>query len=294
VKREAGFTLVEVIVTMAITTVVFGATLTALGAFSSKNKADTLRAEEQERARNALDRIARGLRNVTAQSTEYPGALEQAGAYSVTFVTTDPAHVGANGENTTDTMRVRYCLNDSNPENEILYQQGERWTEAQAPPLPTATACPDTSASDWQETRKIATNIVNRSGDQSRPVFAYSTTSTPQIVTVETNLDLSLNPNRQPTETQLTTAVSLRNANRPPIVSFTATPVNGHVLLNGSESRDPEGLSLTYKWFEDGTQLPSTAQTYETPLLTKGAHTFKLEVTDPGGLSTSSTQTVTI
>jgi len=294
VRREAGFTLIEVVVTMAITVVVFGATLTALGAFSSNNKTDTLRAEEQERARNALDRLAHGLRNVTAQSTEYPGALEQASAYSVTFVTTDPTHVGANGKNASDTMRVRYCLNDSNPENEILYQQGERWKTATAPELPTATACPDTSTSDYEETLKVATNIVNRNGDQARPLFVYSTTSTPQIVTVETNLDLSLNPNAHPNETQLTTAVSLRNANRPPIVSFTATPVNGHVLLNASESRDPEGLSLKYKWSEGSTQLPSTAQTFETPLLAKGTHTFTLEVTDPGGLSSSATHTVTI
>lgn len=293
-RREAGFTLVEVIVTMAITMVVFGATLTALGAFASNNKTDTLRAEEQERARNALDRLARGLRNVTAQSTQYPGALEQASAYSIAFITTDPTHVGANGSNTADAMRVRYCLDDSNPENEILYQQGERWKKAAPPELPSATACPDTSTSDYEETQRLAANIVNRSGGQERAVFVYSTTSTPQIVTVETNLDLSLNPNAHPNETQLTTAVSLRNANRPPIVSFTATPVNGHVLLNASESRDPEGLSLKYKWFEGSNRLPSTAQTYETGLLAKGAHTFTLEVTDPGGLMSSSTQTVTI
>ena len=293
-RRETGFTLVEVIVTMAITLVIFGATLTALGAFSRSNRTDTLRAEEQERARNALDRISRGLRNVTAQSVEYPGALEQASAYSVTFITTDPTHVGANGKNTADAMRVRYCLNDSNPEDEILYQQGERWIKATPPELPTATACPDPSTSDYEETKKLASNIVNRAGGQERAVFVYSTTSTPQIVTVETNLDLSLNPNAQPNETQLTTAVSLRNANRPPIVSFTATLVNGHVLLNASESRDPEGLSLKYKWFEGTSQLPSTAQTYETGLLSKGTHTFTLEVTDPGGLSSSSTQTVTI
>ena len=123
----------------------------------------------------------------------------------------------------------------------------------------------------------------------------YSTTSTPQIVNVETNLYLDLNPNVQPNETELTTAVSLRNANRPPIVSFSATEIKGHILLNGSESRDPEGLSLTYKWFDGTTQLPSTSETYETPTLKVGStHTFKLEVTDPGGLTSSASETVTI
>jgi hypothetical protein len=249
----------------------------------------------QERARNALDRVARGLRNVTAQSVEFPGALEQASAYSIVFITVDPNHAGANGENTSNSIRVRYCLSDSNPENELLYQQVRHWTSKTPPPLPNATACPDTSAGDWEETRKLATNVVNRLGGQPRPVFVYSTTSLPQIVTVETNLDLNLPTNIRSTETQLTTAVSLRNANRPPIVSFSATEINGHILLNGSESRDPEGLSLTYKWFDGATQLPSTSETYETPQLKLGStHTFKLEVADPGGLTSSASETVTI
>lgn len=292
-RREEGFTVVELIVTMAITLVVFAATLTALGAFSNGSHADTLRAENQERARNALDRLARGLRNVAAPRAEFAGALEQASAYSIAFDTVDPTKASS-GANVGNLMGVRYCLSDVNPENESLYQQIKRWTTAKAPALPTATACPDTTAGDWSETSKVVANVVNRLGGQPRPVFVYSTTSTPQIVTVQANLFLDVIPNGQPRETQLTTAVSLRNANRPPIVSFTATPVNGHVLLNGSESRDPDGLSLTYKWFEGNSQLPSTSETYETPNLKPGIHAFTLEVTNPGGLSSSSTQTVKV
>jgi prepilin-type N-terminal cleavage/methylation domain-containing protein len=293
VRRDDGFTLIELIVTMAITLVVFGATLTALGAFSNENNIDTLRSEMQERARNALDRIAHGLRNVTAPTTESPGALELAKNYSIVFDTIDGTKQEFE-QNASHAMRVRYCLNNSNPENEALYQQVRRWKTKTPPALPTATACPDATAGDWEETSKVVTNVVNRFGGQKRPVFVYSTTETPQIVTVETNLYVDLNPSAAPNETQLTTAVSLRNANRPPIVSFTATPVNQHVLLNGSESRDPEGLSLRYKWFQDGTQLPSTSETYETEeKLEKGTYTFKLEVTDPGGLTSSETKTVT-
>jgi prepilin-type N-terminal cleavage/methylation domain-containing protein len=294
VRREDGFTLIEVVVTMAVTLVVFGATLTALGAFANGSRNDTLRAEMQERARNALDRIARGLRNVTAPTAKSPGALDQASEYSITFDTIDGTKV-AGSLNATNAMRVRYCLSDANPANEALYQQVQRWKTAGPPAVPAATACPDTTAGDWEETSKIVTNVVNRLGGQPRPVFVYSATTTPQIVTVEANLFVDLKPNAQPNETQLTTAVSLRNANRPPIVSFSATQINGHVLLNGSESRDPEGLSLTYKWLDGSTTLASTAQTYETPALVKGStHTFTLEVTDPAGLASSTTQTVTI
>ena len=75
--------------------------------------------------------------------------------------------------------------------------------------------------------------------------------------------------------------------------AFTVQEVNGHVLLNASESRDPNGLSLTYKWWEDETELSTTAQQYETgPLVSKSSHTFKLEVTDSGGLSNATSHTV--
>lgn len=294
-KRQDGFTLVEVLVTMVVTGVIFGATVTALAAFQHSNKADTLRNEVQDRARNALDRLAHGLRNVTAPTTTTAGALDQASAYSITFDTIDTTRVEG-GENKTNAMRVRYCLNDSSPENEIVYRQEQRWKEAKPPPVPAATECPDLTAGDWEATSKAATNVTNRIGGQDRALFTYASTETPQIVTVEASLFVDLKPNAQPGETQLTTAVSLRNANRAPIVSFTVTQKNGHVLLNASESRDPEGLALTYKWLEGTTTLPSTAELYETGELTKGStHTYTLEVTDPGGLtSKSEPQTVTI
>jgi Tfp pilus assembly protein PilE len=293
-RREDGFTLVELLVTVALTMVIFGATLTALAAFGNGSRVDTLRAEMQENARTALDRLAHGLRNVTAPSTKSPGALDQASEYSIAFDTIDTQQT-AGGANTTNAMRVRYCLNDTEPSNEILYQQVKRWTTAEPPPVPTATTCPDNSAGDWDGSTRLVSNVVNRYGAKTRAVFIYSATTTPQIVTVEANLWMDLNPSAAPNETQLTTAVSLRNANRPPVVSFSTTQINGHVLLNASESRDPEGLALSYKWLDGSTVLPSTSEQYETEELKKGStHTFTLEVTDPGGLKSSESQTVTI
>jgi Tfp pilus assembly protein PilV len=295
-RGEQGFTLVEVLVAVVMTVVVFGAALTALIAFQHNTTSGILRNEAQDHARNALDRLARGLRSVAAPTAKFSGALEEAVPYSITFQTIDSEKT-AGGANATNAMRVRYCLNDSTPTNEVLWQQVQRWTTAEAPTLVSSSECPDRTAGRWNGSTQLASNITNRIGGQNRAAFTYSAGSTPQIVAVESKLYIDLKPGSRPGESELTTATSLRNANRPPIVSFTATKINGRnrVLLNGSESRDPEGLALTYKWKEGSTVLPTTAQQYETGELSTGSHTFTLEVTDPGGLTSISPPiTVTI
>jgi Tfp pilus assembly protein PilV len=295
-RGEQGLTLVEVLVAVVMTVVVFGAALTALIAFQHNTTSGILRNEAQDHARNALDRLARGLRSVAAPTAKFSGALEEAVPYSITFQTIDSEKT-AGGANATNAMRVRYCLNDSTPTNEVLWQQVQRWTTAEAPTLVSSSECPDRTAGRWNGSTQLASNITNRIGGQNRAAFTYSAGSTPQIVAVESKLYIDLKPGSRPGESELTTATSLRNANRPPIVSFTATKINGRnrVLLNGSESRDPEGLALTYKWKEGSTVLPTTAQQYETGELSTGSHTFTLEVTDPGGLTSISPPiTVTI
>jgi prepilin-type N-terminal cleavage/methylation domain-containing protein len=286
-RAEDGFTLIEMLVTMAIAAIVFGATLSVLEVFQSNNRFDLLRSETQDNARNAIDRLARQLRNVAAPGEVYFGALEQAEPYSIAFQTIDTAKIEG-GENQTNAMRVRYCLDDSNPNNEILWEQVKRWKKFV--PLPAMTSCPDrtnegTAEADWTSTTQLVQHVTNKIGGQNRPLFIYSAVGVPQIVAVETDLFINLNPGKpRPGESELTTGVSLRNANRQPIASFTATPVNEHVILNASASQDPDGLALTYKWKEDSTMLPTTAQQYSTPLIA-GSHTFELEVTSPGGLT---------
>jgi hypothetical protein len=118
-----------------------------------------------------------------------------------------------------------------------------------------------------------------------------------QINSVEPTIYLDVNPLHRPGESQLTSLISLRNFNSQPIAAFTATESNGHIVLNASESYDPNGLALSYTWSEGNapgeTVLPSTAQEYETGLL-EGTHTFWLKVTDPGGLYASTTRKVTL
>jgi prepilin-type N-terminal cleavage/methylation domain-containing protein len=296
-RGEHGFTLVELLVAMAIAVVVFGATLTALDAFQSQSRSGLLRNEAQDDARNAIDRVARELRNVAAPMTGSSGALEQAGSYSVTFQTIDPSPLPKETKNASNAMRVRYCLNDATPSNEVLWRQVKRWTSAEAPALPSSTSCPDLTANDWDSSAQLAQHVTNENGGQSRSAFVYGplgASEVSQITTVEPNLLIDVNPGHRPGETQLTSGISLRNVNRQPIAAFTATQVNGHVQLNASESRDPGGLALTYQWWDGATALPAnSAQQYYTGELASGSsHTFKLEVTNPGGLSNSISHTV--
>jgi prepilin-type N-terminal cleavage/methylation domain-containing protein len=297
--EQHGFTLVEVLVSMLLAGIIFGATLSSLDFFQSNNRIDVLRNEAQDNARNTMDRLARELRNVAAPKAEpeLPGALERAEPYSIVFQTIDPT--GAS-KNPTGAMRVRYCLDDSVDSNEVMRREVQRWSTSTAPAIPSTANCLG-KPEGWDSTSVVVKYMTNLNGGHTHKLFEYGPTGwseTAQIVTVEPTIFLDVNPTQpRPGETQLTSSVSLRNSNRQPIASFTATEVNGHVLLNASASTDPDGLALSYTWSEGATEgatpLPSTAQQYETPLLEKGSkHTFWLKVADPGGLNASTKQEI--
>jgi prepilin-type N-terminal cleavage/methylation domain-containing protein len=297
--EERGFTLLELLVSMAIASVVFGSTLSVLDVFQSNNRFDQLRNENQDTARTTLDRLSRQLRNVVARTTSsgvVPGALEQAEEYAVTFQTIDTTKT-TSGSNKANAMRVRYCLNDSNPENEILWEEVRRWETAEAPEVPSSTSCPDQTSGDWNTLTQVVQHVTNRNGDQKRVLFTYSAKETPQILSVNTDLFVNINPKQtRPGDSELTSGVSLRNANRRPIAEFTATEESsGQVHLNASASYDPDGLSLTYRWWDNEAELLTSSQQYVTPKLALGSkNVFKLEVTNPGGLSSTAEKTVTI
>jgi prepilin-type N-terminal cleavage/methylation domain-containing protein len=299
-RNEHGFTLIEVLVALVIMFIVFGATLTVLDVFQRNSRTDQLRSENQDDARNAIDRLSRELRNVAAPSTKAAGALELAESYSVTFETVDPSKTVAPGENASDAMRVRYCLNDSTPTNEVLWRQYKRWESAEAPTVPTNPTCPDPSAAHWEGSTRLVEHITNRNGGQNRAVFSYgppSASVVSQIVSIQPTLYLDPQPGSRPGETQLTSSISLRNENRPPTANFSAVQLGASrkVAINASESTDPDGLALTYKWWDNSTREFTTAQQWETKELVEGSsHTFKLEVTDPGGLSSNTERTLVI
>lgn len=295
VNAEHGFTLVELLVTMALAMIVFGATLAVLEVFQRDNVVALQRNEVQDNARTAADRLARQLRNVAAPTTGAAGALEQKEPYSIVFQTIDATSANGGG-NPTHAMRVRYCLNDSSSENEVLWMQVKRWSGETAPAVPTATACPDLSATDFETNTQVVNHVTNEIDGKNRSVFTYSAEGIPQTTSVEMNLYLNLNPAQaHPGETQLTTGVSLRNANRPPTakIKWTLVPPK-HIFLNSTASSNPDGLALTYKWWKDGVLQTATGPEWETGEESKGTHTYELEIIDPSGLSSKAEETVTV
>jgi prepilin-type N-terminal cleavage/methylation domain-containing protein len=291
-SAEHGFTLIELLVAMAISTVVFGATLSVLDVFQRNNAVDQQRNEVQDNARNTMDQIARQLRNVAAPSAGSPGALLTTKNYSMIFDTIDSSSGYAWGANKSHTMMIRYCLNNSNPENEVLWMQVKRWS-ASTIETPAPTTCPDLGGF-WDSNRQLVQHVTNRIGGEARPMFKYSAATAPQTASVEIDMFLNLNPGQPRRETQLTSGIGLRNANRPPIAAFTVTRINTeYVRLDGSASYDPDGLALTYKWTIDGTPQTSTAQVTEVKE-PAASHTYELEVKDPGNLAEKKTETVTL
>jgi hypothetical protein len=189
------------------------------------------------------------------------------------------------------------------PSNEVVWYQVRRWTSATPSPAsaPSGTSCPDLAAGDWDRSLILVRYVTNRNVGQTRALFEYGppgASTIAKITSVGPHLYLDLKPGRAPGETEQATTLSLRNSNRQPVAAFTAEELGaGRVLLNASESEDPDGLALSYKWLEGAKELPTTAQQYETPLpaFTSGSvHTYTLEVSDPGGLTNSTSHTVTI
>ena len=82
-----------------------------------------------------------------------------------------------------------------------------------------------------------------------RPVFGYNATGLQDITEVSATLYVDVNPGKPPAETvELQSAVYLRNQNRKPTALFSVEVVNNSIVLNASESTDPEEKALIYTW----------------------------------------------
>jgi len=311
-RDERGLTLIEVLLSSILSLLVMGASLAAFDGLQGNHKLTQQANEAQDSARQQTDRLARELRNLASPSqltndlSAQPQAVDVATSYDFVFrVVGDTRPAGS--LNVGNVRRVRYCLNTSNPAKEVLWRQTQTWTTAAAPALPSTAACPGTGWNAGSDIQYVG-NVVNRYNGADRAVFSYNSTDVLRVSKVRTSLFIDTDPTKRPAATRLSSGVFLRNQNRIPVASFTATvTADKRLILNGSGSEDPEGMPLKYEWYVDApTPLPSCSATpvpasclgegvvfEKSGLSGGGQHVITLVVKDPAELGGTATQTVT-
>jgi type II secretory pathway pseudopilin PulG len=279
--ERGQMTIVELLVAMTIFISVLGATLFTFQTFDTLQRRDVSRAASQDSARTSVDRLARDLRNLASPTIDKPQAVDKATDYDLIFQTVDP--IGPNaGANAANIKRVRWCLDTSDPANGKLYIQEQTWVTLQTPAVPANATCP---SSGWTSTAVLVSNVTNNFGGQARPLFAYDSTTLTAVREIHVDLYSDLDPAKAPNETHITTGVFLRNQNAAPIGAFSyALQGTSAIVLNGSQSYDPEGGALTYSWIDNGVKQKSTNVTYSLPVTPGSNHSIQLQVFDPSGL----------
>ena len=115
-------------------------------------------------------------------------------------------------------------------------------------------------------------------------MFAFRRTAAGETESVAVRLFLDIDPAREPKESLAETGVFMRNQNRIPVARFTATPAGiGHVLLNASDSVDPEDQPVDVRWY-DGTKPIGRGTIFDYNAKTSGAHQISVEVQEVAGL----------
>jgi|GEM_PF-1299652 len=327
VLEERGLTLIELLVAMTISMIVMGSVVAVLTVFLNDNRYDQYRDSATSHAQIMIDRISRDLRNAASPTVPSPGLLVDAGPYDVGFQAVNPSAGTPSSSNPANQIWVRYCLDSRN----TLWRQSTTTSASTSTfpdPLTTftgtpstfdgnrvdAAGCPSTS-STWITTASGGpccielTDAVNEIGGDNRPLFTYGPagySGNSQIRSVEIDLYVDQNPGHRPGPTEITSGVYLRNDLAPPVSQFVIDKTdfqNGgaDINLDGSLSSDPNGQVLSYQWYQGSScSSPSvpltggTTQQFNAGDVTNGTYTYSLLVTNTGGLTNCSSQTVTV
>jgi type II secretory pathway component PulJ len=294
IREERGsMSLIELLVAMSIFGAVLGATLFTFMTFDTLDRRTVDRTASQDSARASVDRLTRDLRNLASPTIAVPQAVDKATDYDLVFQTVDSNGPNA-GANAANIKRVRWCLDESTPTDEKLVVQDQTWTSQSTPAMPSTTSCPGTG---WTDSTVMASNLTNTYNGQSRPLFTFNSSTLTEINAVHVDLYSDINPLQRPSETHLTSGVFLRNQNQAPVASFTkALSGTTTIVLNGSSSYDPEGQSLRYVWWDNGSKITNgDGIVYTYPVTPGSSHSLQLHVFDSGGLEgVSATQSVNV
>jgi type II secretory pathway pseudopilin PulG len=268
-RREGGFTMVELLLVCIISLMIFGATVTAWTSVYRSNRSVEIQNDNAEAARVALDRAARQLRNLANPTVNAITTIDRAADYDFIFQTSDPSKTW-----------VRYCLQTSGGGSTL--DNATLW-ESESPTAitdPMRDACPGTG---WAKQAAVVQGVTNQAGGIDRNIFTYecsvnaaatcpaSDAEYSKITNVGIDLWVDADATDRISELSVATGVFLRNQNEGPTAVATSAKgsVQYQVLLNGSGSSDPEGRTLEYFWFEDtaptAAELAATACTATPP-----------------------------
>ena len=285
---EAGFTLIELLIGASLMLVILLATLSVTDMFQRQSAQATVRLDSRDRVRAAMDKMTKRMRTAVYTSS---GMVEVATPTDLVYQIIGGTTPGSSDTNRTGAQRVRYCLDTA---SQKVYRQQVNWTGA-ATALPSQPqSCPSAaySASSTVQAQDVSNG--------ARALFTYDyrngSTLPSDITGVTISLFIDANGSLPPAEAGMTTSIALRNINQPPTASFTDAEVNGHILANASPSVDPEGASLTYNWYVDGSTTASSQDVRLDVggLLRGSTHTVQLVVADPGGLTDQQTKSITM
>ncbi|HET9899685.1 MAG TPA: prepilin-type N-terminal cleavage/methylation domain-containing protein [Actinomycetes bacterium] len=298
-REEAGFALPELLVSMAIVSIVMMATLSAFSTFHKNERQNRLHNESTDMARMAMERMTAQLRNLSGPNDNVPESVEKAQPFDLVFLTVDPVKpVGS--LNARNIKRVRYCVGAASGGRAPLIRMEQEWQVQDKPPGFSTASCIDDGVGGWEITAVVANDVVNTTQATPVPVFTYTPAAAPldEITGIRADLSVDVNPNERPAAVSLGSGVFLRNQNRKPVADCTAVPTGTgmQVALNGSASEDPEGFNLkSYAWKVNGTTIGGMngvvgVWTATTP----GTYTFTIEVKDQGDLGATGTCTATV
>ena len=239
--QESGFTLVEVLLVSLLLSVVLGATLAVMEQFQRTTDRNQRLNDQQDAIRSSVDLMTREMRNLASPTNEEPRAVNRAEPQDLIFMSV-AGQKPAGSLNVRNARHVRYCLNSG-----TLWRQELTWTTAVAPAFPPDTTCP---GSGWGSNRVMARAVTN----EARAVFNYNAPSTQldSITEVGVTLFIDSDPGRSPKEVALQSAAFLRNQNRFPVATFTAQRSGATIILNASDSSDPEQRPMSFYWYDQG------------------------------------------
>ena len=283
--------LTEVLVAMVLGLVILGATVQAFTDFLGLNARSERHTQAQDTARTAIDRMAQQLRSAMSTGAAASQPIVQHSSYDIVFLA--PSGTAGLSDNPRRLVYVRYCLDGTNPADQKLWRQETTYSSSSQATPPSTTTCPSTA---WTRREAFASNLVNQLQSPPRALFTTPTDGAGNVTDVAIHAVVDVDPAKAPGATALQTKVSLRNLNRPPAATLTCQALtNGHVLCDASASTDPDAQTLTFAWEVDSSPVTEGGYRLDQGSLAAGStHTFKVKVTDSGGLTATATRTVTM